>query len=398
MRTQEPEPAFREVCVACRRPVVVCYCKHVQKQTTKTRVVILQHPRERDVPINTARIASLCLPAAELHVGVEWNGRLRLDDPERPAALLYPGPGAIDIEEHPPEGPITLVVVDGTWWQAKKLVRANPELAALPRYAFRPPAPSDYRIRREPQADYVSTIEALVHVLGVLEGDAKRFLPMLDPFRAMVDAQIDHIARGKSPRRVADHNRRPKRDPWKELPALLRERGQNLVCVYAEANAWPYDAREQRPWQEGLDEIVHWVACRPLTGETFSAIVAPKGELSPTTPGHVGVPRETILAGMSSAEFHARWRAFARKDDVFCDWGTFATDLFLIGGGPGPAARVDMRRTAKVFAKATVGTMESFAAKLGIPTGPSLAEGRAGDRLASLSAITSFFARGPTTP
>lgn len=394
-RPQVPEPTYREVCGACRRPVVVCYCRHVQKQTTRTRVVILQHPRERDVPINTARIASLCLPEAELHVGVEWGGKLRLGDPERPAALLYPGEGAIDIEANPPSRPVTLVVVDGTWWQAKKLVRANPEIAALPRYAFRPTAPSNYRIRREPQDDYVSTIEALVHVLGVLEGEPDKFLPMLVPFRAMVDAQIEHIGRCKSPRRVADHNRRPKRDPWNDLPAAFRERPRDLVCVYAEANAWPYDVRAKRPWTDGLDELIHWVAYRPSTGETFSAIAAPKGELSPTTPSHVGVSRETILNGMSTPELFERWNAFARKDDVFCGWGTFATDLFLVAGGPPPRDRIDLRRESKVFTKSSVGTMDAFRERLGIPQGPPLTEGRAGARLATLSALTSYFTKGP---
>jgi DTW domain-containing protein YfiP len=68
---------------------------------TQTRVVILQHPRERDMPIGTARMASLCLPRASLHVGVRWDAdrslAAALADPAREAILLYPGPGAKDI-------------------------------------------------------------------------------------------------------------------------------------------------------------------------------------------------------------------------------------------------------------------------------------------------------------
>src|SRR4051812_31282822 len=131
-----PAPAeelFRAVCARCRRPESVCYCRHLTSLATETRVVLLQHPRERDVAIGTARMASLCLPNSELHVGVHFRGSPELaralSDPARPAALLWPGPGAIDVVKNPPSGPITLVVVDGTWWQAKKLVRENPELA-----------------------------------------------------------------------------------------------------------------------------------------------------------------------------------------------------------------------------------------------------------------------------
>ncbi len=127
------------------------------------------------MPIGTARMAHLCLPQSSLHVGIEWDGsevlRDACADPERPPILLYPGPGARDILQDPPQAPVTLIVLDGTWSQARTLVRDNPRLAALPRYAFHPPEPSNYRIRREPRVEYVSTIEALMHVLGALEGD-----------------------------------------------------------------------------------------------------------------------------------------------------------------------------------------------------------------------------------
>jgi DTW domain-containing protein YfiP len=172
----------------------VCYCAHLPALETRTKVVILQHPRERDMPIGTARMASLCLPGSALHVGIDWSRHAplaaALTDPTRTPILLYPGPGARDILREPPAGPVTLVVVDGTWSQAKTVVRDNPVLRALPRYAFRAPQPSEYRIRREPTDEYVSTIEALMHVLGALEGDPARFRALLDPFRAMVDAQL----------------------------------------------------------------------------------------------------------------------------------------------------------------------------------------------------------------
>ena len=164
----------RVVCLRCRRPERVCFCRHLVSIPSRTRVVFLQHPRERNMAIGTARMASLCLPGSELHTGVHWDGSAVIDratsDLTRPAAVLWPDAGAIDIMTTPPPGPITLVVIDGTWSQAKKIVRSNPGLAALPRYAFVPPSPSEYRIRKEPRDDYVSTIEALVHVLGALEG------------------------------------------------------------------------------------------------------------------------------------------------------------------------------------------------------------------------------------
>jgi DTW domain-containing protein YfiP len=379
----------RDVCLACRRPAGVCYCRFVTTFATRTRVVVLQHPRERDMPVNTARIASLCLPDAEVHVGLRLTNPRLLNDPRRPAALLYPGPGAVDVELHPPATDITLVVVDGTWSQAKKLVRLNPELAALPRYAFRPPNPSEYRIRREPREDYVSTLEALIHVLGVLEGDRDRFLPMLRPFRAMVDAQIAFATSSQSRRRTKHPRTRAPADPRARLPAALRDRPRDLLCVHAEANAWPYGSDERATCPE---ELVHWVATRPATGESFEAIVAPRHSLCAKTPWHLGIQDAELLRGMTPAALHASWARFARPTDVVCAWGSHTVALFEAVSGTLPPARVDLRHAARSYSNVAVGTMDDFRESLGLERPPPCAAGRAGERLATLSAIASFLA------
>ena len=121
---------------------MVCYCALLQRLTTRTHVLVLQHPRERRVGIGTARMAQLALPNSVLRVGIDFAS-----DPvvtatlagAAPSYLLFPGPEARDVRELTALAqPITLVVVDGTWSQARTLVRVNPALAALPRIAFTP--------------------------------------------------------------------------------------------------------------------------------------------------------------------------------------------------------------------------------------------------------------------
>jgi DTW domain-containing protein YfiP len=384
--------ATRAICLACRRPESVCYCRFVRLVETRTRVVLLQHPRERDVAIGTARMASLCLPGSELHVGVSWRGsaalRRALSDPERPAVLLYPGPGAVDVLRHPPSGPVTLVVVDGTWWQTKKVVRENPELAALPRYAFTPPAPSQYRIRREPEPAYVSTIEALAYVLGALEGDPERFAAMLAPFRAMIDAQLAHQATHRS--KGSRHAVRPKPPPAPPpVPPLLRERPDDVVCVHGEANAWPYGSAERAAGCR--DEIVHWVARRLATGETLDVVVAPREPLSPATPVHAALPAEVIAAGGSLEVLAEQWRAFVRPTDVACFWGHYGAGLFEAMGMRLPAPRVDLRQAARVHARGKVGTLEDFVARIGATPSPPAGQGRANVRLGQIVAVAGYF-------
>jgi DTW domain-containing protein len=374
--TKEP----RATCTRCLRPQSVCYCSVLPTLPTRTRIVILQHPRERDMAIGTARMARLCLPDAELHVGIDWSTKpLGLDDPARPAILLYPGPGARDILTDPPTGPVTLVVVDGTWPQAKNVVRDNPVLQALPRYAFAAPELSHYRIRREPRADYCSTIEALMHVLGALEGDPARFRAMLAPFHAMIDAQI--AAQAARPMR-RQRNLKPVPTLHERLPPALRERYADFVCVAGEANSWPYHSGKS-----GLgDELVHWCALRPATGETFEMIAAPTRELSPSTPFHTGLAEATLRAGCTRAELIAAFAEFVRPTDIVASWGHFGPNLFTAAGGTLPE-RLDLRSVAQQLMHRRLGMLEQYAATFGPPT-PPLAAGRGGRRLAAVAQIT----------
>jgi DTW domain-containing protein YfiP len=386
-RIHEHEP--RAVCAACRRPSTVCYCRHITKVPTRTRIVVLQHPRERDMPIGTARMATLCLPNAELHEGIRWDAAALdriLADATRTPVLLYPGGGAIDVMRDPPKGPLTLVVVDGTWSQAKKIVRENPRLQALPRYAFTPAAPSEYRIRKEPEESYVSTIEALVHVLGALEPDPPRLLALLDPFRAMIDAQIacEQSLRGARARHL-------KKASWVRKPRVhpLLSGGAEVVCVAGEANAWPYRGRDEGTVYE--DELVHWVGQRLSTGELFERVVAPMRPLAPRTTSYVGLNEATLRAGGTRGATEDAWRAFVREGDVVCFWGHYAAGLFVATGGHLPATRLDMRSLSRDFAKARVGTLDEHVLRLGLAVPVTVAGGRAGRRLAQVSALVRHF-------
>ena len=377
----------RPRCERCRRPTSVCYCAAIPTLPTRTRVVILQHPRERDVPIGTARMATLCLPQSELHVGARWGEhaalRAALSDPARPPILLYPGPGARDILREPPPTPVTLIVVDGTWSQAKTVVRDNPILHALPRYAFATPEPSHYRIRREPRAEYVSTIEALMHVLGALEGKPDAFRALLAPFHAMVDAQLAAQAARPARRYRVPREKKP---VAQRLPAALVERFADLVLVVGEANAWPYDrTRKSAPRDPTADELVHWVALRPSTGESFEHLARPEGALSPSTSFHTRLAEEALLAAPPRRALLDAFARFARDGDIIAAWGHYSTNLFVAAGGT-LGEHLDLRAVAQRLANKKLGGIEPYAASLGEPRAP-LAAGRAGARLAALAQI-----------
>ncbi|CAN5871190.1 tRNA-uridine aminocarboxypropyltransferase [soil metagenome] len=376
----------RAVCQRCRRPTTVCYCSALPTLETRTKIVILQHPREREMPIGTARMASLCLPRAQLHVGVRWDEHAALaaalSDPTHPPILLYPGPGAKNILSEPPAGPVTLVVVDGTWSQAKTVVRDNPVLNTLPRYAFDSPEPSNYRIRKEPKVEYVSTIEALMHVLGALENDAPRFRALLTPLNAMVDAQL--AAQAGNGRRPGV-KRQPKVVPPPRLPLPeLLTNWDNLVVTVGEANAWPFSNDKSG---NARDELAHWLAYRPATGETFSMIARPEREISPTAVFHTKLSEATLRAGAPRAEVVDAFAHFTRPDDIAVSWGQYGPQLFIEAGGT-LGRGIDLRSAAQRFESKKLGPLEHYAATFGKIT-LTLAEGRGGERLAQLAHILS---------
>jgi len=376
-----PRPAApRARCLRCRRAARACWCRHLRPVESAVRACILQHVRERDVAIGTARMAHLSLPNSELHLGVSFvdHARVRALAAEEGTALLFPGEGATEPAELRARPPRTVIVVDGTWSQARKLLRLNPFLLELPRIGLAPARPSNYRIRREPSAECVSTIEALVHLLGALEGAPERFEPVLEAFDRMVDLQLEERSRRTGPPRRLER-RSPPAPRVDVTVAALRARPDDVVALYGEANAWA-----EGSGVAGEDELVRLVAERVATGERFEAVLAPRRPLGPGVPAHLELPAERLLAGEPVAAALARLEAFLRPSDLFCAWGPYVMRLLAAEGGP-RRDLADLRLACSRVLRRRPGGVEQAVRLLGraeLP--PAFTDGRAGRRLACL--------------
>ena len=378
----------RAVCPRCRRPASVCYCAELEAIPSRTRVVFLQHPRERTVAIGTCRMAHLSLPNSELHVGVSFDGEARVQalaaQPRGQVVVLFPGEGAVDVATLE-RAPKTLVVIDGTWVTARKVLERNALLKSLPRVAFTPARPGNYRIRSEPAAHCVSTIEAVVEVLGHLEGAPERFRPMLRPFERMVDLQLERHASRTGPSRTRRKRHRDKRGP--AVPPELTARPGDLVLVYAEANA--HGPASDVP---GPAELVHLVAERPATGERFEGVLAPRRPLSPSAPRHVDLSAEALMGGEGVGVAMGRFREFVRPGDLYCGWGKYAVDLLLAEGGPDQPL-LDLRLATARLLRRRAGGIEAALQALRAGEVAPWAKGRAGRRLAGLRLLVERLAR-----
>jgi DTW domain-containing protein len=183
----------RATCPRCFRPAAFCVCSALSPIASRTRVVLLQHPREARLAICSARLTRLALVNAELHRGLRFGDHPRVKELAAlpGAALLYPGEEARSAASLVGTPPSVLMVIDGTWIQAEKMLTANPFLASLPRLRVEALRPSGYLdLRREPAPHCLSTIEAVAGALGDLEGDPRRFEPMRQAFRLMVEKQL----------------------------------------------------------------------------------------------------------------------------------------------------------------------------------------------------------------
>jgi DTW domain-containing protein YfiP len=180
-------------CPRCLKPEALCICDSITPIETRISLLILQHPQEQDRALGTARLTALHFPNAVLKIGLSWPSLAKalgrpVADPSR-WAVLYLGSAKVadldterDIVAINRKGEIEdnqrailkdiegIVLLDGTWSQAKALWWRNAWMLKCQRVILGPKQPSRYgKLRREPRRDGLSTIEAAAMVLGSLE-------------------------------------------------------------------------------------------------------------------------------------------------------------------------------------------------------------------------------------
>ena len=176
---------------------------------------MLQHPQEQRQAKNSVALLRLSLAHCQVVVGEEFappvlqallhrpGFQTRLLYPDVPAA---PAPLAPEME---PGAPLRLVVIDATWRKSLRMLLQNPALAALPRLSLSAPAPTQYRaIRAARRSDQVSTLEATVQALALLEGPSFEAAPLLDAFSGFV-AGIAQRQQATFPPYSSDQTKQP---------------------------------------------------------------------------------------------------------------------------------------------------------------------------------------------
>lgn len=195
----------RARCERCTRPLAHCLCHLIAHLPSRTRVLLIQHPDEVKHALNTARLVALGLQNAQLIVAETLeNIEHYIQQPGYRACVLFPGEQAQALRAYQDnQQPLLLIVPDGTWRKARKILHCNPLLAALPRVTLAPGLSSRYRLRKAPDAQALATVEAVTYALTVLEPELD-FSPLLRPFDALIEGQIRAMGAAVYQRNHAD--------------------------------------------------------------------------------------------------------------------------------------------------------------------------------------------------
>jgi tRNA-uridine aminocarboxypropyltransferase len=180
-------------------------CKHVHNVKTKTKFVILMHPKEfKKVKNGTGHLTHLALKNSELYIGVDFTNHQKINEiiESYDSYVLYPSEDALNISQTNPstKKDMAIFIIDSTWSCSVKMLRESKNLKALRHMSFDSTKLSQFKIKQQPAEFCLSTIESTLSVLELLnkyeienieKNDLKEFL---NPFEQMIEYQQQIIA------------------------------------------------------------------------------------------------------------------------------------------------------------------------------------------------------------
>ena len=196
---------FREHCYRCKRPKNCCLCKYIHPLQTRTKFVILMHPKEfKKTKNNTGKLTNLSLENSGIYVGIDFskNDKINeiINDSDNNCFVLYPSKKSILLNQHSIKEDnknIVIFIIDSTWPCSNKILRMSPNLQKLPYISFEHNKISQYMFKTQPNELSLSTMESTLCVLELLNKQSietlsqKELEGFLLPFKQMVQYQME---------------------------------------------------------------------------------------------------------------------------------------------------------------------------------------------------------------
>ncbi|HEY4106952.1 MAG TPA: tRNA-uridine aminocarboxypropyltransferase [Polyangiaceae bacterium] len=153
-------------CPRCVLKSEICVCAELPRIQTRTEFVLIRHVTELLLTSNTGRFAALSLPNSRV---LAYGGGAEFDASE----LTEPGTALLYCSGAPRPlsfVPKRLIVLDGSFRQARRMYKHVAALRELPELTLPVPHVAPTRLRKPTLVGGMSTIEAIALALSALEG------------------------------------------------------------------------------------------------------------------------------------------------------------------------------------------------------------------------------------
>ena len=133
-------------------------------------------------------------------VGEDFSDNTKLNellaDRKYQHVILYPSAASVCVGSAlSSDKKLRVILLDGTWKKAFKMWQISSNLHGLKTIHLPKDLKGNYRIRKAPSENSLSTVEAGYHLLRLLENDGD-FSPLLTAFDQMIQFQINQMPPG----------------------------------------------------------------------------------------------------------------------------------------------------------------------------------------------------------
>ena len=195
-----------ERCYKCFKPVSNCLCKYTKELDTGIKFIFLMHTKEaKRQRTGTGNIAHISLKNSEIIVGLDFNHNKRLQElltsEKYFPVLMYPDENAWTAKKDGFKKAIgnkilLVIILDATWFCAKKMIEHNPFLLNLPKISFYGNYRSIFTFKHEPKPEYISTVESCYYFIKEMQDENLLIdknidaSPMMTAFKQMIVFQL----------------------------------------------------------------------------------------------------------------------------------------------------------------------------------------------------------------